>query len=65
MQHMTASGSCDPSRNPFRTAHLAMNRPTSSGNVEEVRRLKVELARVKRELKELKLATQQFVRSFI
>jgi hypothetical protein len=44
---------------------VASVRPNSSGNAEEVARLKNELARVKRELKELKYATQQFVRSCI
>jgi hypothetical protein len=65
MQPMPSSGSCNPARYPFRTNHLASVRPNSSGNAEEVVRLKNELARVKRELKELKYATQQFVRSCI
>jgi hypothetical protein len=65
MQGMNASGSCNPSRYPFRTTRAAVIRSDSSGNVDEVRRLKAELARVRRELKELKYATQQFVRSCI
>ena len=59
MQQMPFSGSCNPTRYPFRTNHVA------SASAEEVARLKNELARVKRELKELKYATQQFVRSCI
>lgn len=44
---------------------MSVTRPDRSANAEEVTRLKNELARVKRELKELKYATQQFVRSCI
>ena len=63
MQHMTASGSCNPSRYPFRTTRVTRILPAPTGNADEVSRLKTELARVKRELKELKHATQQFVRA--
>jgi hypothetical protein len=65
MQQMTESGSCNPSRYPFRSNRVAAARPSTTCNGEEVTRLKNELARVKRELKELKYATQQFVRSCI
>ncbi len=65
MQRMTGSGSCGPSRYPFRTPHVAIDRADQAGNAEEIRRLKRELARVKNELKELKYATQQLVRSCI
>ncbi len=65
MQHTTASGTCNPSRFAFRTTREAITRSELSPNTEEVRHLKAELARVKRELKELKYATQQFVRSCI
>lgn len=65
MQPMPSSGSCNPARYPFRSNHVASVRANTSGNAEEVVRLKNELARVKRELKELKYATQQFVRSCI
>ena len=65
MQRITGSGSCGPSRHPFRTARVAIYRPIQTENDDEVARLKRELARVKYELKELKYATQQFVRSCI
>lgn len=63
MQPMTAAGSCNPSHYPFRTTHVTLARPAPAGNADEVARLKAELARVKRELRDLKYATQQFVRS--
>jgi hypothetical protein len=44
---------------------VAIDLPDQVGNADEVARLKRELARVKNELKELKYATQQFVRSCI
>ena len=65
MQRINLSGSCNPSRYPFRTTRVAVARPDQTGNAEEVTRLKRELARVRLELKELKYATQQFVRSCI
>jgi hypothetical protein len=65
MQRITVSGACTPARYPFRTTRMAIDRPVRIGNTEEVMRLKKELARVKNELKELKYATQQFVRSCI
>jgi hypothetical protein len=65
MQRMTSTGSCNPSRHPFRSTRLAIDGPVLGGDVQEIARLKKELARVSRELKELKYATQQFVRSCI
>jgi len=65
MQRITTSGSCNPSRYPFRSTRVAIDRLDQTGNADEVARLKRELARVKHELKELKYATQQFVRSCI
>jgi hypothetical protein len=65
IQRNTTTGFYNPSRYPFRTAHAAIDQPESGGNAKEITRLKKELARVNRELKELKYATQQFVRSCI
>ena len=65
MQRMTVSGSCGPSRYPFRTTRVPIDQPDQTGNAEEIVRLKRELARARLELKELKYATQQFVRSCI
>jgi hypothetical protein len=65
MQRTTATGSCNPSRYPYQTTRVALDRPELSDSAKEITRLKTELARVNRELKELKFATQQFVRSCI
>ena len=65
MQHMSVTGPLNSSRFPFRSTRLAAAPLDSSGQKEEIARLKVELTRVKRELKDLKYATQQFVRSCI
>jgi hypothetical protein len=62
---MTSTGSCNPSRFPYQTTRVTIDRPEPGGSAKEITRLKTELARVNRELKELKYATQQFVRSFI
>jgi hypothetical protein len=66
MQIQTAAGASAPLSIPFRPA-LGTTRPTrkSGGSEAEVQRLKAELAKVKGELRELKLATQQFVRSML
>ena len=65
MQQTSVSGVCKTSRFPFRTARVAIAPLDSSSQKDEIARLKGELVRVKRELKELKYATQQFVRSCI
>jgi hypothetical protein len=65
MQRINTSGVCNPSRSAFRTAGVAIDRQVSTSKADEVTWLKRELARVKYELKELKYATQQFVRSCI
>ena len=66
MQREIATGSCAHSQNLFRPA-LPRSRPTRPivGAEAEVKLLKAELARVRIELRELKWATNAFVRSMI
>ena len=66
MQRSSATGGCTHSHNTFRPA-LVRSRATRPvvGAEAEVKSLKAELARVRLELRELKWATNAFVRSMI
>jgi AmiR/NasT family two-component response regulator len=64
MQTQSAAGASAPLPNPLRPTRVYTRQACSYiSPPDEVQRLKAELAKVKGELRELKRATQQFVRS--